>query len=230
VLERIGRLPDYAGRFEQVFHGRAPSMDSVGEALAAYERTLVAGNSRFDRWRYAGDTQALNAVEQLGFELFTGRARCSSCHLVNDKDALFSDGRFHVTGAGGDGRSSYEVPLAPGVTTRIARAMLDAYQRPAAPDLGRFEVTLNPADRYAFKTPSLRNVAHTAPYMHDGSLATLASVVDFYDRGGGDVEGRSALLQPLHLSTPDKKALVAFLQALDSAALTTLVTSARAPQ
>jgi cytochrome c peroxidase len=115
------------------------------------------------------------------------------------------------------------------VQTVLEVGALAPFADPRAADLGRFEVTLDPADRHAFRTPSLRNVARTAPYMHDGSLATLDDVVAFYDRGGGDLEGKSPLLAPLGLTGDDKRALVAFLRTLDSAALPALVAAARAP-
>jgi cytochrome c peroxidase len=230
VIERIRGLPEYAGRFERAFGGRGPSMDTVGDAIAAYERTLVAGDSRFDRWRYGGQPQALTAVERRGFELFAGAAGCAACHRVGERDAPLTDGRFHATGVGFVEREArLVVPLAPGVHTVLDAAALEVFADPRPTDLGRFEVTLDPADRHAFRTPTLRNVARTAPYMHDGSLPTLEAVIDFYDRGGGELADRSPLLRPLGLDEDDKHALAAFLRALDSAALPALVAAARAP-
>ena len=121
------------------------------------------------------------------------------------------------------------MPLAPGVQTTLTRADLAAFTDTTAPDLGRFEITLNPADTFAFKTPSLRNVAQTAPYLHDGSLPTLEAVIDAYDRGGPKIEGQSALIAPLGLNADDKQALAAFLRALDSAHLPALVAASRRP-
>lgn len=229
VLERIRALQQYDGWFERVFKGRGLSMDTVGEALAAYQVTLVAADSRFDRWRFAGQANALTEQEQRGFELFAGKARCVACHIVGARDALLSDGKFHVTGAGlpGHPSHSYVVPLAPGVQTVVTDLDLLAYSVDAAPDLGRFEITHEAADRYAFKTPSLRNVAHSAPYMHDGSLDTLETVIDFYDRGGGEAPGKSVLLEPLGLSADEKQALTAFLRSLDGANLIELVARSR---
>ena len=111
------------------------------------------------------------------------------------------------------------VPLAPGVQTVLSPSDLAAFEQSVPADLGRFEVTQDPADRWAFKTPSLRNVARTPPYMHDGSLPTLAAVVDFYERGGGTLAGKSPLLAPLHLTVAEKAALGAFLGSLDGANL-----------
>jgi cytochrome c peroxidase len=231
VLQRIRGMADYDGKFERVFGGAGPSMDTLGAALAAFEATLVAADSRFDRWRFGGLGSALSDVERLGFGIFAGKGRCTVCHLVGEQHALLADGKFHVTGAGlaAPAGRAYVVPLAPGVQTVLTDADLAHYSARVAPDLGRFEITLDPADRYAFKTPSLRNVAHSAPYMHDGSLATLEDVVDFYDQGGGDVPGKSEVLSPLGLGTDEKRALVAFLRSLDGANLPTLASNSRRP-
>ena len=229
VLQRIRGLADYEGKFERAFHGVGPSMDTVGAAFAAFQATLVVADSRFDRWRFGGQGSALSDVEKLGFGIFSGRGRCTVCHLVGKQHALLADGKFHVTGAGlapPAGRS-FVVRLAPGVQTVLTDADLADYSPPVLPDLGRFEITLDPADRYAFRTPSLRNVAQSAPYMHDGSLATLAEVVDFYDQGGGDAPGRSTVLSPLGLGADDKRALVAFLRALDGSNLYALSAKTR---
>lgn len=227
VLARIRTLPEYRGRFEHAFAGRSPSRQTVGQALAAFEATLVAADARFDQWRYAGQPM-LTPREQAGYQLFVGRARCVQCHTMGETTALLTDGRFHVTGAGGrnvgDGLVRVvRVPLAPGVHTDLRDADLTSFAPPQPPDLGRFEVTQNPADRHAFRTPSLRDVSRTAPYMHDGSLASLEAVVGFYAQGGGAAEGKSALLAPLALDDEDRAALVAFLRTLDSTDLPTLV-------
>jgi cytochrome c peroxidase len=229
LLARVQSLPDYAGRFEQAFGGTGASMQTLAGALAAYQRTLIAAGSRFDRWRHAGDATALSALEQRGFAVFTAGGRCSACHSVGERDALFSDMRFHVTGIGTDASAAatWRVPLAAGVQTTLTRADLAALPDAAPADLGRFEVTQDPADLHAFKTPSLRNVAQTGPYLHNGSLATLEAVIDAYDRGGAELAGKSPLIKPLRLSQDDKRALAAFLRALDSPHLGALVAQAR---
>jgi cytochrome c peroxidase len=106
------------------------------------------------------------------------------------------------------------VELIPGVRAEVDRRALDTFSEPPANDVGRFEITLDPADRWAYKTPSLRNVAVTGPYMHDGSIGTLEDVVDFYDRGGIDNESKSPLVRALGLSAEEKRALAAFLRSL----------------
>ena len=229
LLQRIRGMADYDGQFERAFRGAGPSMETLGAAIAAFEATLVAADSRFDRWRYRGQSTALSDVEQLGFRIFSGKGRCTVCHLIGEQHALLSDGKFHVTGAGfapPPGRS-FVVPLAPGVQTVLTDGDLAAFTASVPPDLGRFEITLDPADRYAFKTPSLRNVARTAPYMHDGSLATLEEVVDFYAQGGGNAPDKSEALSALVLDSNEKRALIAFLRSLDGASLPALSSNSR---
>lgn len=222
VLARINALPDYAPLFTQSFPGRGPTMDTVGLAIAAYEQTLLLANSRFDRWRYGGEPDAMAPKERLGFELFTGKAGCAACHLIGNDSALFTDGKFHDTGLGyattmGRSGSDFEVRLAAGNFTRRSQDDIRAISSPAVNDLGRFEVTQDPKDRWAFKTPSLRNVALTAPYMHDGSIKSLPDVIDYYDRGGDYSPSKSSLIMPLHLSDAEKQALFAFLVSLTGA-------------
>jgi cytochrome c peroxidase len=230
VLDHLRALPDYRGLFEQAFDGASASMNTVGAAIAAFETTLVAANSRFDRWRYSGDSAALSALEQQGFAIFSGKAGCVQCHLVGEKHALLADGTFHATAAGlAPAQRSFVVPLAPGVQTVLSEAALAAFANELVPDLGRFEITLDPADRFAFKTPTLRNVAQTAPYMHDGSLPTLEAVIDFYDHGGGELPSKSERLRPLGLQASEKAALAAFLRALDGSDLDGLAKRARTP-
>lgn len=233
VLQRLRGLADYDGQFEHVFRGAGPSMETLGAAIAAFEATLVSADSRFDRWRYGGvnggRAAALSDLEQLGFRIFSGKGRCTVCHLVGERYALLSDGKFHVTGAGvvPSAGGSFAVPLAPGVQTMLTDADLAAFTADVPPDLGRFEITLDPADRHAFKTPSLRNVSRSAPYMHDGSLTTLEEVVDFYDHGGGDTPDKSATLLALGLGSDEKRAVVAFLRSLDGASLPALSSNSR---
>lgn len=221
VLDRLRDLPDYAGLFEAAFAGRGASADTVGAALASYQRTLVAGDSPFDRYRYAGEDNALSAEEKAGLAIFTGKGRCAACHLIGERDALLSDFRYHNTGIGwlrSQERAGIEVELAPGVRAHMSAAVVRSIGAAPRSDLGRFEITLDPRERWAYKTPMLRNVAATAPYMHDGSLPTLEAVVEYYDRGGAGAPGQSPLIAPLHLSVAEKAALVAFLKALSGGA------------
>jgi cytochrome c peroxidase len=219
VIRKIETLPDYAGLFEAAFGGRKASMETIGSAIAGYERTLLLADSRFDRWRYGGETDALSAEERAGYELFTGKAGCSACHRIGADSALFTDHEFHDTGIGyantmGLRPRDFAVRLSAENSTRLTQADIRSINGKLPNDLGRFEVTLDPADRWAFKTPSLRNVALTGPYMHDGSFTTLAEVVDYYDAGGFDSPNKSDLVKPLHLDDGEKRALLAFLKAL----------------
>ncbi|HEY0063488.1 MAG TPA: cytochrome c peroxidase [Telluria sp.] len=231
VLARLRALPDYAGKFEAAF-GAAADRANVAAALASYQRTLVAGDSRFDRWRYGGQADALNASERAGFALFSGKGRCIACHTVSAKSALFSDALFHNTGVGAsvarDPQQRFRVQLAPGVFTALRLQDVASVSEPVEADTGRFEVSGAERDRWAYRTPSLRNVAITGPYMHNGSIATLEEVIDFYARGGMDNGARDPLLKPLTLNVQDKKDLAAFLRSLTSAHAGALAAQARA--
>ncbi len=229
LIEKIRRMPDYAGLFEAAFDGAGPDWHTVGLALASYQRTLVSGNSRYDRWRHGNEAGALNPTEQAGFALFAGKARCVACHAIGERDSLFSDGRFHNTGVGlGQRVRTHRVRLAPGVEIDVPDAALANVSEPLQADLGRYEVTRLPADRFAYRTPSLRNVALTAPYMHDGSLGTLEEVIAFYERGGIDNPARDPLLRPVVLSALEKQQLAAFLRALSGDNVMALARQARA--
>ena len=233
VLAKIARMPDYKGRFEAAFHGAGPDRGTLASALASYQRTLVSGNSRFDRWRYGKQADALTAAEQAGFAVFAGKGRCTACHSVGQQHALFADGQFHNTGLGWarsqpDPARSHQVRLAPGVVVQVADQALASVSEPLQEDMGRYEVSKRAQDRWAYRTPTLRNVALTGPYMHDGSLATLEAVVDYYEQGGIDNPGKDALVKPLQLSGDDKRNLVAFLRTLTGENVAALAREARA--
>ncbi len=219
TIERIRDLPNYENLFHKAFGDRGLDMETVGEAIAEYEKSLLSGNSRFDRWKYGGEEAALTQQEKQGFALFVGKAGCSGCHLVGDRDALFTDFKFHATGIGYKASAmapppSYQVELEAGVMTKVEEKDLRTVSERKHNDIGRFAITLNSEDRWAYKTPSLRNVALTYPYMHDGSLRTLEDVVNFYNAGGIDFDGKSPQLHPLNLSKEEKASLVAFLKTL----------------
>jgi cytochrome c peroxidase len=230
LLEKVRRLADYAGRFETAF-GRGPSMETLGMALASYERTLLAASSPFDRWYYGGEEEALSDAAKRGFELFTGKAGCATCHTIGKQHALFTDQRLHNTGLGfrramGDKSETKRILVAPGTYIEVKRDVIESVGEPPPSDLGLYEVTQNPADRWKYKTPTLRNISLTAPYMHDGSLATLREVVEFYNRGGVPNENLSPLLHPLGLTPIENEALVAFLESLTGETVDTLVADA----
>jgi len=232
VIDNLSQWSGYREAFREAFDADI-DMESIGAALAAYQRTLVAGGSPFDRWHFGGEEDAVDAAVKRGFALFRGKAGCIACHTMDDGHALFTDQALHNTGIGyaasmaPDG-GQRNAELAPG--TAIAYDL--AYVAPSAErkpnDLGRYEVTQDPDDRWKYRTPGLRNVALTRPYMHDGSLSTLADVVAFYNRGGSPNELLDPLIRPLGLSDAEQADLVAFLQSLTSPAVDRLVDAAQA--
>ncbi len=219
VLALLRRDPDYRRLFRQAF-GIAPEQAEpghVGKAIASYERTLVCGDSPFDRYLYGGEENALSESAKRGLRIFRRKGNCANCHEIGLNDALFTDNRFYNLGVG-------FARLKP----RFAR-FVDAYKRaargekidPAAvygprerAELGRFLVTGQVADIGKFRTPTLRNISLTGPYMHDGSQKTLADVVEYYDRGGEPNPFLDPAIYPLHLTQAEKNDLVAFLRSL----------------
>lgn len=232
VINKIKAIKKYDGLFEEAFDGKGPSMETVGMALASYQRALNSGDSRFDRWYYAGREDALSQDEIAGFGLFTGKAQCSVCHLINNDYALFTDNQMHNTGHGyaasmGIKPEKVKVQLAPGVFVDVDSEIIDSVrQQPKQNDVGLYEVTQNPYDRWKYRTSSLRNVALTAPYMHDGAFSTLREVVVFYNQGGVPNELLSPLMRPLNLSDKEIDQLVLFMQALTGSNVRTLVADA----
>ena len=227
VLATIRGLDDYQGAFEQAF-GKPVDMVVLGAALAAYQKSLVSADSAFDRWYFGQQQNALSAQAQAGFTLFRGKANCVQCHRIAADHALFTDHDLHNTGIGF--RQSYpnqadmrEILIAPGITQRIDFSRIAAVSEPLPNDLGLYEITQDPKDRWKYKTPSLRNVALSAPYMHNGSLATLKEVVEFYNRGGVSNPGLSPLIRPLQLNAIEVDALVAFMQSLTGSNVNELV-------
>ena len=232
VLDKIRALADYDGLFEASF-GRGPTMETLGAALAAYEATLISGDSPFDRWHFGKDDAALSAQAVRGFRLFTGKAACAGCHTIGTDSALFTDHTLHNTGIGyrrtmAPPPAARRVQIAPGTFVTIDPAVVAEASEPVPSDLGRYEVTEHPDDRWKYKTPGLRNVALTAPYMHDGSIATLREVVEFYDQGGVPNELLDPRIRPLGLSDGDKQDLVAFLESLTGSTVGAIVADAMA--
>jgi cytochrome c peroxidase len=220
--ELVGVLrgnPAYLKDFKGAFGVDAAHLDGslVARALGAYERTLLAGNSDFDRYLYGHDEAALTPAAVRGLALFRGRAGCSSCHTIGRSYSLLTDGQYHVSPMG----LPEEVSKHLGELTQRIVATAKAGDRrkveqliatdPSVAALGRFVVTLDPRDIGTFRTPSLRNVALTGPYMHDGSVATLSEAVDeeLYRRG-------RILRYPIPLTVSERRDLVAFLGSLTS--------------
>ncbi len=215
----LARLRDdavYGPAFAAAFPGEGVTMITLGRALAAYEATLLKGDSRFDRALFRGDKSALTPQEWRGYALFFSKG-CASCHNIGPDAALFTDQSWHNTGVAFGRREAggkVRVELAPGIVTMVELSAVGLDKSAAPADVGRFEITRDPADRWAYVTPMLRGVKDTWPYMHDGSLKTLEEVVDFYDRGGGRNPALDPKIKPLGLTAEEKAALVAFLEAL----------------
>ncbi len=220
VTARLAGWPEYRAPWRRAFGDARITPARLARALAAYQRTLVAAGSPFDRWRFGGEPGALDARAQRGFALFAERG-CLQCHPVGARDALFSDGAFHNVGVQARSEAARAQPvavaLAPGLAAELAPAELARIGVPDAPDRGREEVSGDARDRRAFRTPSLRNVALTAPYMHDGSLATLDAVLDHYAAGGWPQDAaQDPRIRAFALPPADRAALLAFLRSLSS--------------
>ncbi|MFQ5663795.1 MAG: cytochrome-c peroxidase [Terriglobia bacterium] len=185
VVLRLKNHSDYSALFQAAF-GPEVNAENLARALASYVRTILSGDAPIDRYM-DGEREALSELAREGLRLFRGKGNCTACHL----GPTFSDEQFHNTGiAWRDG------PEGSGL------------------DPGRFAVTGKEEDRGAFKTPTLREIARTGPYMHDGSLASLEEVIEFYDRGGNPNPYFDPELRPLRLRREEKQALLAFLRAL----------------
>lgn len=214
LLSRLRGMPEYRSAFAKSFGVDAPTEDGVAAALAAFVRSMPRTASRFDRW-LGGDSRALSPQERQGFEIFRGAGQCASCHALADGRPAFTDNQFHSIGIGAVDLANMVVEAARlviGVSPDTVARLIVA--EPAIAALGRFNVTLKPADIGKYRTPSLRNVALTAPYMHDGSIPSLEVAVDQEIYYRGTQQGR-----PLALSAEDKASLVAFLRSLTSESL-----------
>lgn len=152
IAAKLNGIQGYRGQFQRVFQSDA-TPDNIVKAIASFERTILSGDTAWDRWR-AGDQSALSQSAWRGWNIFQA-IKCNNCH----DGVLFSDQQYHNVGIGMDQKE---------------------------PDVGRFKVTNKPEDTGAFKTPTLRDVAKSAPYFHDGSAATLEEAVDIMLAGGKD--------------------------------------------
>ncbi len=161
VVDRLNHDASYREQFKQAWGADQITIDMVTKSIASFERTVLSGNSPFDRYYYGGDKKAISASAQRGLKVFQDpkRGNCAVCHTIDKKYALFTDNKFHNIGMGADLQGQFS-------------------------DTGRYSQTKNDADMGAFKTPTLRNIAQTAPYMHDGSLLDLKAVIDHYIGGG----------------------------------------------
>jgi cytochrome c peroxidase len=197
VVSGIRGVAGYRPLFQAAFSDDAITIDRIAKAIATFERTVMSGDSPYDRWQ-AGRKNAMPDAAVRGSHIFV-KAQCDACH----EGANFTSNMYANIGVGID--------------------------KPE-PDLGRFVVTKNPSDWGAFKTPTLRDVERTAPYMHDGSLKTLEEVVDYYDKGGTPNRNLDSHIRPQHLTPMQKADLVAFLKALTGSTLQNIAAPTQFPQ
>lgn len=184
AMEKIAVIQGYKPYFKAAFGDEKVTLDRVAKAIAAYERTVLSGNSAWDKYVYNKDESALSESAKRGLKLFEGKANCTRCHVGFN----LSDSLFHNLGVGMDKKD---------------------------PDLGRYDVTQQEKDKGAFKTPILRDLLKTAPYMHDGSQKTLEEVVEFYDVGGEPNPWLDPKMEPLNLTAQEKADLVEFMKSLE---------------
>jgi cytochrome c peroxidase len=193
--DEIAKIPGYKALFEAAFPGEKPTPDHVTQAMAEYERTLLCTETRYDKFA-AGDKTALSEVEQRGLDLFMGKAQCTVCHTPP----------FFSSAMNVEGGVYYNV----GVGTDKPEAEVD---------VGRMKVTNAPADWAAFKPPSLRNVTKSAPYFHNGSVASLDEAVKIMSSGGIKNKNLTPVLTDRGLLDAERADLVAFLAALECGAI-----------
>lgn len=211
LVTKLRKIPEYRRGFQEVFGTEDFTIDHVAKAIASFERTLNTFNSPFDRF-IGGDKGAISPSAQRGWELFQGKARCITCHEFNTAYPFFTDNKFHNIGVATKAVNFEALARRAAVETDVARLA----REPGAAELGRYLATQQPKNIGAFKTPGLREIAHTAPYMHDGSEPTLETVIEFYDKGGIPNPNLDGGMRPLGLTMEEKKALVEFLKALTS--------------
>ncbi|AYH44094.1 cytochrome c peroxidase [Azoarcus sp. DN11] len=213
VMEmRMRFLPEYVEAFKKVFGAEWPRMNDAYRAISSYQRTVVSDASKVPFDRYAnGDRKALNDAQKRGMTLFNGKAGCIQCH----NGPLASDQKFYNLGL--PDFEGFKTDVLYQVTHRwehYQKGVAEQKYRSADMDYGLYFQTKNPKDIGKFRTPSLRELKYTAPYMHNGVFKTLEQVVDFYDAGGGNAANKSELLKPLGLTAQEKADLLAFLDAL----------------
>jgi len=228
ILAIVREDADYVKAFKLVYgkSGKSVMMTEVTDAIGAFERTIVAGNSPFDRYYFKGEANALTPAQIRGLKLFANEGRCVSCHVIEQTQALFTDNRFHNVGVGINAIQE----SVPEIASEFLKAKFTASEVDVkvltdkrTSELGRLAITRQFDDIGSFKTPTLRNIALTAPYMHDGSLKTLRDVIVHYNNGGVTKAGDrvndflSGGIRPLNLTEAQIDDLVAFMESLTSA-------------
>jgi cytochrome c peroxidase len=198
IVAELKGIAGYRKLFAAAFGSEEIDIDRAAKAIATFERTVLSGNSPYDRYK-AGDKKALTAAQVRGMNVYFDKAKCDQCH----EGINFTLNSYHNLGVG---------------------------MEKANPDVGRYKVTQRPEDWGAFKTPTLRDISKTAPYMHDGSLKTLEEVVEYYDKGGTPNKNLDERMVKLNLTAQDKSDLVAFLRALDGEGWQQLVAPKQFPK
>jgi len=221
ILDIVRTDPSYTQQFEQVFHVKPAeiTIDHVVKAIASFERTVISGDSPFDRYLYGGDKTAMSEAAIRGMAVFNDKGRCQSCHTIGETSALFMNHDFHNLGVGLSRITPRLMEIVNAYRTAKAKGEpLDEKVLTNADisELGRFALTLRPSDIGKFKTPGLRNIAVTGPYMHDGSLATLEEVIELYNQGGEANPMLDSGIRVLNLTDQEKADLVEFLKSLTS--------------
>jgi len=202
VEEEIRSVPEYLKRFNDVFGSEDITRQKIAMAIAAFERTLLSVNAPLDKY-LQDDAEALSPDAKKGYEIFTGKGKCADCHfginLIDDK--------FHALNVPEHPDFQNDPRVA---ATRRFVAKVYHYEdyRNLREDPGRYLITKDIKDWRAFKTPTLRDIAKTGPYMHNGIFETIDEVIDFFDQGGGP---GNTVLKPLSLTSSEKQALKIFL-------------------
>ncbi|OWY69576.1 hypothetical protein B7486_19660 [cyanobacterium TDX16] len=223
LVEKLSGIPWYRDQFKKVFKSDV-NMDNLAKAIAAFERTIVSKPGPVDKF-LSGDKSALTDYQKKGMDLFTGKANCIACH----HGAALSDGEFHTTGVPEIEELKTETDR---IATRHFFATDQKYPNPRRvnADYGRELITKSQSDRGRFKTPSLRELVHTAPYMHNGAFETLDDVIEFYMNGGGDHPNKDPLLRPFELTDQEFDQLREFLEALSSPSIVKVEKPAELPK
>lgn len=223
LVEKLSGIPWYRDQFKKVFKSDV-NMDNLAKAIAAFERTIVSKPGPVDRF-LSGDKSALTDNQKKGMDIFTGKANCIACH----HGAALSDGEFHTTGVPEIEELKTETDR---IATRHFFATDQKYPNPRGvnADYGRELITKSQSDRGKFKTPSLRELVHTAPYMHNGAFETLDDVIEFYMNGGGAHPNKDPLLKPFDLTDQEFDQLREFLEALSSPSIVKVEKPAELPK
>jgi cytochrome c peroxidase len=201
--EELKEVPEYVEAFKTIFGGEI-TRERVAMALASFQRTIISRNAPVDK--YVDDKKALTPEQKRGYEIFTGKGKCTECH----SGANFTDNKFYNLGVPENPDLVNDPRVA--ATVRFT-AKVSGYRdyRTLAEDPGRYLVTKDMKDWKAFRTPTLRELALTRPYMHNGVFETIDEVIEFLNKGGGNDTHKTPLLKPLELTGEEKQALKAFL-------------------